>query len=138
MEERNSWLEVPKVSKKAKVVVKMGDTLVDQELYPALLILNQMGIQTEYSCAGVSVLDEPEDHSLYAYVTIFDSPQAQSFISYIQEKMSHRVLISFEQERNRYDLSSFFIQHNRSFCHALYLIASQFQKQYFQERVLNA
>ncbi|MDQ0048321.1 hypothetical protein J2T18_002604 [Paenibacillus polymyxa] len=28
----------------------------------------------------------------------------------------HRLLVVYELERNRYDLSSFFLGHNRSFC----------------------
>ena len=42
---------------------------VDEELYPILISLQQAGLETEFSCAGVSPLDEPVDHSLYAYLT---------------------------------------------------------------------
>lgn len=118
--ERSDWIQAPKIRKKPKAVRWLNQDYVDEELHPALLLLNEIGIVTQYSCAGVSLLDEPEDHSLYAYVTLPESPSSTSFVRYLMDKMGHRVLVSYEPARKRYDLSSFFIQHNRSFCMLLY------------------
>lgn len=118
--ERIDWIEAPKVRKKLKTVRWLYKDFVDEELYPALLLMNEIGITTQYSCAGVSILDEPEDHSLYAYVTFSETPISTLFVQYLIENMRHRILITYESVRKRFDLSSFFIHHNRSFCMLLY------------------
>ncbi|WP_442437009.1 hypothetical protein [Paenibacillus peoriae] len=41
--------------------------------------------------------------------------------------MRHRLLVVYELERNRYDLSSFFLGHNRSFCQLMEYCASTFE-----------
>ncbi|MEW9673252.1 hypothetical protein [Ammoniphilus sp. 3BR4] len=126
--ERIAWIQSPKMRKKSKAVRWLNQDYVDEELHPALLLLNEIGIPTQYSCAGVSALDEPEDHSLYAYVTLQETPSSTLFVHYLMEKMGHRVLIGYEPARKRYDLSSFFIQHNRSFCILFYHFALKWQQ----------
>lgn len=110
------WAAIPKPKKRTKQVVWLGHAEIDAELLPALSLLKRMGIQTEFSCAGVSLLDEPEEHSLYAYITFPASARTEHFIRLAMERMKHRLLVTFEPGRNRYDLSSFYIVHNRSFC----------------------
>ncbi|MCM3130472.1 hypothetical protein ACFQ3J_23460 [Paenibacillus provencensis] len=102
--------------KRDKQTVWLGDAEFDAELLPALTYFERAGIQTEFSCAGVSLLDEPENHSLYAYITFITSKKTESFIEYSMERMRHRLLVTYEPSRKRYDLSSFFIGHNRRFC----------------------
>ncbi|MBP1996369.1 hypothetical protein [Paenibacillus eucommiae] len=103
-----------------KQTLLLDDIAVDAELYTALLLLKQLQIRTEFSCAGVSILDEPIDHSLYAYITILTTEntaeQTERFVHHAMHRMKQRLLVTYEPERNRYDLSSFFINHNRSFC----------------------
>jgi hypothetical protein len=125
--ERSEWLNTPKIKRKEKKLSLLGDQHVDYELYPALKVINELGIRTEFSCAGVSILDEPEDHSLYAYVTLLESVHTKEFVEFILDKMKYRILISYEPARQRYDLSSYFIKHNRSFCHYLYLVSREYQ-----------
>jgi len=115
-EELSRWVAAPKPRKHAKQTVLFGGAEIDAELLKALMLLKQMGIKTEYSCAGVSLLDEPEEHSLYAYITFPKTEKATAFINYAMTRMKHRLLVTFEPKRNRYDLSSFYIGHNRSFC----------------------
>ncbi|MDU5947245.1 MAG: hypothetical protein E6Z15_09235, partial [Paenibacillus macerans] len=67
--ELTNWLRSVKQRKRAKQTVWLGNIEVDAEMFPALVCLKRIQIQTEFSCAGVSPLDEPEDHSLYAYIT---------------------------------------------------------------------
>lgn len=110
------WLALPKPKKRPKQVVWLGHAEIDAELLPALTLLKRMGIQTEFSCAGVSLLDEPEEHSLYAYITFPASARTETFIRLAMNVMKHRLFVTFEPGRNRYDLSSFYIGHNRSFC----------------------
>lgn len=110
------WTERPKVRRRAKRTAWLGPTEIDAELLGALTHLKRAGIATEFSCAGVSVLDEPEDHSLYAYITLIASPLAERFIQAAMAYMGHRLLVTFEPARGRYDCSSFLIGHNRSFC----------------------
>ena len=129
-QERSNWLGVKKEKRKSKKEVPFGEYPVDEELYPVLVLLNQLGITTEYSCAGVSILDDPEDHSLYAYVTFWDSSIAQHFIQYVITRMKHRAMITFEPERQRYDLSSFYIMHNRSFCLLLFHVVKSYQQEF--------
>ncbi len=117
------WEQREKLVKKPKKTVPFLYDEVDEELFPALLLLNDRGIVTQYSCAGVSMLDDPVDHSLYAYVTVVDTPESRAFIDYLQQNMRHRLLVTYEPERKRYDLSSFYIRHNRSFCFLLYRYA---------------
>jgi hypothetical protein len=124
--ERRRWLELPKNRKGPKRVKRLGYVDVDFELYPSLYLLNEFGIDTEYSCAGVSVLDEPEDHSLYAYVTLPKTELSSGFIQYLIQRMGRRIMVTEEPERQRYDISSFFIQHNRSFCLFLYYCSLEF------------
>ncbi|WP_309119337.1 hypothetical protein [Paenibacillus sp.] len=113
------WVDLPKLKRSPKQLVDFGCTQVDEELLPALQQLWGMNVKTEFSCAGVSLKDEPEDHSLYAYVTVLHSKETRRFVEFLMDRMRHRILITFEPERNRYDLSSFFIAHNRSFCFLL-------------------
>ncbi|WP_202914510.1 hypothetical protein [Paenibacillus antri] len=40
----------------------------EEELLPSLQYIRSINVITEFSCAGVSLKDDPEDHSLYAYV----------------------------------------------------------------------
>ncbi|WP_205668517.1 hypothetical protein [Ammoniphilus sp. CFH 90114] len=120
------WAEGQKVARRPKSVKWLKHDYVDEELYSVLSVLNQCGISTEYSCAGVSVLDDPEDHSLYAYLTFYDTDVASSYVNYLMEKMKHRLMVIYEPARNRFDLSSFYIQHNRSFCLLLHYYTFQF------------
>lgn len=110
------WCRRPKPSKRAKQTVVLGNVRIDAELLGALTLLKRLRIETEFSCAGVSLLDEPEDHSLYAYMTLPASERTERFVRFAMGRMKHRLLVTFEPSRNRYDLSSFFIGHNRSFC----------------------
>ncbi|SFA76336.1 hypothetical protein SAMN05216312_101344 [Cohnella sp. OV330] len=110
------WMERPKVRRKAKQTARLGQTEIDAELLGALTQFKRIGIATEFSCAGVSVLDEPEDHSLYAYITFISSPLADRFVQAAMAYMKHRLLVTFEPARGRYDCSSFLVGHNRSFC----------------------
>ncbi|MUG70342.1 hypothetical protein [Paenibacillus validus] len=110
------WVQRAKPRKRPKQTVILGNTPVDAELLMALTLLKRTRIQTEFSCAGVSLLDEPEDHSLYAYITITGSATADRFVQLALTRMRHRLFVTWEPRRNRYDLSSFFIGHNRSFC----------------------
>ncbi|WP_047154029.1 hypothetical protein [Aneurinibacillus tyrosinisolvens] len=119
-QELTEWNERPKQPRRAKALLRFASDYVDEEMHPALALLNQLGIKTEYSCAGVSVLDDPESHSLYAYVTFPKTNDAEPFMQFLIKKMRHRLLAIYEPERNRYDLSSFYIGHNRSFCLLLY------------------
>ncbi|WKL02273.1 hypothetical protein Q0F98_39560 [Paenibacillus amylolyticus] len=75
---------------------------------------------------GVSPLDEPVDHSLYAYVTLIQSEVSDQFVHYALRRMRNRLLVTLEAEKGRYDLSSFFIGHNRSFCWWMEHCALQF------------
>jgi hypothetical protein len=122
------WLRSVKRRKRAKQTVLLGNIEVDAEMFPTLVSFKQMQIQTEFSCAGVSPLDEPEDHSLYAYVTMPASEKTDKFIQFAMGRMRHRLLVTFEPSRNRYDLSSFFIGHNRSFCLILQRCAETFAR----------
>lgn len=126
--ELSSWLQRTKQRKRTKQVVCLGDTEVDVEMFGVLVCLKRLHIQTEYSCAGVSLLDEPENHSLYAYITMFASEKTDQFVQYAMKQMKHRLLVTFEPSRNRYDLSSFYIGHNRSFCLQLRRCAETFAR----------
>lgn len=123
------WTQRMKRRKGCKRMAVLGGCEVDAELVPALAALWRIGIETEHSCAGVSPLDEPEDHSLYAYVTLPSSALADRFVEFAAGRMKHRLLVTFEPGRNRYDLSSFFIGHNRSFCLLLAKCAGTFEAQ---------
>ncbi|GBF78186.1 hypothetical protein PA598K_06796 [Paenibacillus sp. 598K] len=115
-EELSRWVVASKSRLRAKQTVCFGGNEIDAELLSALMLLKRLGIETEYSCAGVSPLDEPEDHSLYAYITLLASPRADAFARLAMKRMKHRLLVTYEPGRHRYDLSSFYIGHNRSFC----------------------
>ncbi|MFB9276986.1 hypothetical protein [Cohnella cellulosilytica] len=121
-----SWLRRTKPRRRAKQTAHLGNIEVDAELLGTLTLLKRMNVQTEFSCAGVSLLDEPEDHSLYAYMTLFASEQAEQFVHFAMRQMRHRLLVTFEASRSRYDLSSFYIGHNRSFCLLLQRAAERF------------
>lgn len=110
------WVQRAKPRRRAKQTVILGNVQIDAELLAVLTLFKRMHIQTEFSCAGVSLLDEPEDHSLYAYITFIASEKTNRFIHLAMQKMRHRLLVTFEPSRNQYDLSSFYIGHNRSFC----------------------
>lgn len=114
--ELSRWIVTPKLRMRAKQTVCFGGADIDAELLPALTLLKRLGIETEFSCAGVSLLDEPEEHSLYAYITFSASAQAEAFVKLAIVRMKHRLLVTYEPARDRYDLSSFYIGHNRSFC----------------------
>ncbi|MPY16043.1 hypothetical protein [Paenibacillus glucanolyticus] len=125
--ELSDWINRPKVRKLPKRTRLFGKTPVDEQLHPILIRLQRAGLVTEFSCAGVSPLDEPVDHSLYAYLTYFsDRGPAESFTNLLMRNMKHRALITYEPSRSRYDVSSFFIGHNRSFCILLLHSAEQF------------
>ncbi|MED4956101.1 hypothetical protein ABEO75_10315 [Paenibacillus macerans] len=123
-----NWLRQVKQRRRAKQTVLLGNIEVDAEMFGTLACLKRMNIQTEFSCAGVSPLDEPEDHSLYAYITMFASEKTDRFVQFAMGRMRHRLLVTFEPSRNRYDLSSFFIGHNRSFCLLLQRCAETFAR----------
>ncbi|WP_338060861.1 hypothetical protein [Paenibacillus polysaccharolyticus] len=110
------WTERDKRTLSPKRTVIWNGVEVDAELVRSLSLLHEAGVQTEFSCAGVSPLDEPVDHSLYAYVTLIQSKAAEQFVNDAILRMRNRLLVTFEKGRGRYDLSSFFIGHNRSFC----------------------
>lgn len=114
--ELSNWAKRTKCKRRAKQTALLGNIEVDAELLGALTLFKRMHIQTEFSCAGVSPLDDPEDHSLYAYITIIASKRAERFVEMAMKQMRHRLLVTLESSRNRYDLSSFYIGHNRSFC----------------------
>lgn len=111
-----AWVRRAKPRRAAKRTALLGHVEVDAELLTALALLQAAGIRTEFSCAGVSLLDEPEQHSLYAYMTMHASPQAEAFVQFAMRRMRHRLLVTYEPARGRYDLSSFLIGHNRSYC----------------------
>lgn len=124
--EVQAWILVEKMPKKEKEVVWLKDDFVDAELYTTLHMLNERGIMTEYSCSGVSVLDDPLQHSLYAYITLPKTKRSTDYVEYLLRRMRHRLLVTYEPMRNRYDISSFFIQHNRSFCFILERFTADF------------
>ncbi|WP_440109065.1 hypothetical protein [Paenibacillus sp. QZ-Y1] len=110
------WTEREKHTVSAKRTEIWNGIEVDAELVKALSLLEGAGVETEFSCAGVSPLDEPVDHSLYAYVTLVQDEAADQFVQYALTHMRNRLLVTLETGKGRYDLSSFFIGHNRSFC----------------------
>ncbi|MDG0792304.1 hypothetical protein OMP38_16585 [Cohnella ginsengisoli] len=120
------WTERPKVRRRAKRTARLGQTEIDAELHGALTQFKRIGIATEFSCAGVSALDEPEDHSLYAYITFISTPLADRFVQAAMAYMKHRLLVTFEPARGRYDCSSFLVGHNRSFCMLMEKCAKDF------------
>lgn len=126
--EIEAWDRQNKVVRKPKATVPFLHDEVDEELFPALFLLNDAGVHTQYSCAGVSLLDDPIHHSLYAYVTILDSKKGRNLIAELKRRMRHRLLVTYEPKRKRYDLSSFYIKHNRSFCFLLYQYAMCWKK----------
>ncbi|WP_274485291.1 hypothetical protein [Paenibacillus polymyxa] len=50
-----------------------------------------------------------------------------AFVQWAMRYMLHRLLVVYELGRNRYDLSSFFLGHNRSFCQLMEYCASTFE-----------
>lgn len=114
--ELDAWVSRDKLGRHPKQTILLDHVAVDAQLHRALTLLKEMQIPTEFSCAGVSILDEPEDHSLYAYITFLTSEKMDRFISLAKQQMRHRLLVTYEPARKRYDLSSFLIGHNRSFC----------------------
>ncbi|OWA34775.1 hypothetical protein B9G55_16070 [Saccharibacillus sp. O16] len=125
-EELAVWAEREKKTLVPKRTRMFEGEEVDAELYECLRLLNAAGVRTEFSCAGVSMLDEPEDHSLYAYVTLHEGTQTRPFVDYALRRMGRRILVVWEPQRRRYDLSSFYIRHNRSFCLLLEACARDF------------
>lgn len=125
--ELGHWAEREKIRLFPKKVGLLDGVEVDIELLEALKLLNAVGILTEFSCAGVSPLDEPEEHSLYAYVTLLESQSTQEFIQYATQRMGRRLLVSYEPSHHRYDLSSFMLGQNRSFCLLLEACAREFK-----------
>ncbi|SDM85085.1 hypothetical protein SAMN04487897_101251 [Paenibacillus sp. yr247] len=126
-EELIAWTARVKQRKHPKQTKLLGHFHVDAELFDALSLLLAKQVLTEYSCAGVSPLDEPEDHSLYAYITLIASARTERFVQLAMKRMNHRLLVTFEPGRNRYDLSSFYIGHNRSFCQLIQQCAELFE-----------
>jgi hypothetical protein len=126
-EELAAWTVRVKQCKHPKRTMLLGHFHVDAELFDTLKLLHAKQVPTEYSCAGVSPLDEPEDHSLYAYVTLIASSQTERFVQLTMKQMRRRLLVTFEPARNRYDLSSFYIGHNRSFCQLIQHCAELFE-----------
>lgn len=114
--ELSRWIQRPKIRRRSKRTVIAGEIELDAELFTALTLFRKLGIPTEFSCAGVSMLDEPEEHSLYAYITFIAMEKTERLVQLAMNRMRHRLLVTYEPERNRYDLSSFYIGHNRSFC----------------------
>ncbi|MCI3918877.1 hypothetical protein MO973_01350 [Paenibacillus sp. TRM 82003] len=115
-----------KPKKGPKRLAQFGCDQVDAEMLPALEQFRGIDVQSEFSCAGVSLADEPEEHSLYAYVTVIDSEAARRFVDFLMVRMRHRLMVTYEAARSRYDLSSFFLAHNRSFCFLLAQYARRF------------
>ena len=120
------WLERPKVVLHPKQTMLLEGEEVDAELYRSLSLLREKRVCTEFSCAGVSPLDEPEEHSLYAYVTLYADDRAERFVQLAMGMMRRRLLVTYEPGRGRYDLSSFFLGHNRSFCRWIEHCAERF------------
>lgn len=125
-QELMQWTEREKQTMAAKRTEIWNDVEVDAELVDALTLLHRAGVRTEFSCAGVSPLDEPVDHSLYAYVTLVQNEVADRFVTYALTQMRNRLLVTLETGTGRYDLSSFFIGHNRSFCWWMQYCAAHF------------
>lgn len=121
-----AWIERPKPQSWQKKLLLFDDVEVDAAIYPALMALKKLHFKTEFSCAGVSILDEPDDHSLYAYVTLLEGPNTEEFVKYAMQRMGYRLLVTYEEFKHRYDLSSFYISKNRSFCYGLELCAKEF------------
>ncbi|MDO3408724.1 hypothetical protein QWJ34_02985 [Saccharibacillus sp. CPCC 101409] len=126
--ELERWTLREKIGRAPKRTALLEGVEVDAELLDSLKLLNGAGVRTEFSCAGVSPLDEPEDHSLYAYVTLIESGPARAFVDYALRRMGRRLLVSYEPERSRYDLSSFRLGQNRSFCCLLEACAREFAR----------
>ncbi|MCI3918868.1 hypothetical protein MO973_01305 [Paenibacillus sp. TRM 82003] len=120
------WILHAKPKKGPKRLALFGCVQVDAEMIPALKRFRSINVQTEFSCAGVSLADEPEEHSFYAYVTVIDSEVARRFVNFLMTRMRHRLMVTYEPDRGRYDLSSFFLAHNRSFCFLLAQYARHF------------
>jgi hypothetical protein len=59
-------------------------------------------------------------------MTLMASDKTERFVQFAMRQMRHRLLVTFEPSRNRYDLSSFFIGHNRSFRFLLQRCAEAF------------
>ncbi|NGZ75940.1 hypothetical protein [Saccharibacillus alkalitolerans] len=126
--ELGRWAEREKIRRSSKRTGLLDGVEVDAELLEALRLLNAAGVRTEFSCAGVSPLDEPEEHSLYAYVTLIDSESARAFVDRAMRRMGRRLLVSYEPSGRRYDLSSFMLGQNRSFCLLLEACAREFAR----------
>jgi hypothetical protein len=75
-----NWVRRPKHRRRAKQTAYLGNIEVDVELLQTLTLLKRMNIQTEFSCAGVSVLDDPENHSFYGYMTLIASDKTEKFM----------------------------------------------------------
>ncbi|MBO2944608.1 hypothetical protein JJQ72_11570 [Paenibacillus sp. F411] len=122
-----AWASLSKPKKGKKRLALFGGVHVDAEMLPVLEQFRAIHVQTEFSCAGVSLADEPEEHSLYAYITVRDSEPARRLVAYLMNSMRHRLLVTYEPERGRYDLSSWMIGHNRSFCYLLEQYTKRFR-----------
>ncbi|WP_152381497.1 hypothetical protein [Paenibacillus brasilensis] len=121
------WIERPKLKFAPKRTAFFHGCVIDAELYGTLCLLNRKHVATEFSCAGVSIWDEPEGHSLYAYITMKADERSGAFVQWAMRYMEHRLLVVYEPERNHYDLSSFFLGHNRSFCQLMEYCACSFE-----------
>ena len=85
------WTERDKRTVSPKRTVIWNGVEVDAELVRTLSLLQEAGVQTEFSCAGVSPLDEPVEHSLYAYVTLIQSQAAEQFVNDAIVRMRNRL-----------------------------------------------
>jgi hypothetical protein len=128
--ELDAWVSRDKMGRKPKRTILLDQVAVDAELHRTLSNLKEMQISTEFSCAGVSILDEPEDHSIYAYITMLASEQTEQFIDLARQQMRHRLLVIYEPARKRYDLSSFMLGHNRSFCRLMERCTEHYRQQF--------
>ncbi|MDP1510760.1 hypothetical protein Q8I65_11160 [Paenibacillus ottowii] len=101
--------------------------VIDAELHGTLCLLNRKHVVAEFSQAEVSIRDELEDHSLYAYITMKADERYGAFVQWAM-RYNGIVCLSFTRlEHNRWDLSSFFLRHNRSFCQLMEHCASTFE-----------
>ncbi|MGG4186329.1 hypothetical protein ABEW24_23550 [Paenibacillus jamilae] len=76
------WTERPKLKLAPKKTAFFQGCMIDAELHGTLCLLNRKHVVTEFSCAGVSIWDEPEDHSLYAYITMKADERSGAFVQW--------------------------------------------------------
>ncbi|WP_336076795.1 hypothetical protein [Paenibacillus sp. 203] len=76
------WTERPKLKLAPKKTAFFQGCMIDAKLHGTLCLLNRKHVATEFSCAGVSIWDEPEDHSLYAYITMKADERSGAFVQW--------------------------------------------------------